>query len=56
MRIPFRSASSSNSVSKNHPSSRTSGTNPRATSARIALNPHCASEQPARKPTRISSL
>jgi hypothetical protein len=30
-------------VSKNQPSSSTSGSNAAATSLRIALNPHCAS-------------
>lgn len=47
MRSPDRSASTSSSVSKNQPSSSTSGSNPRATSARIALNPHWASENRA---------
>ncbi len=43
IRRPFRSASSSSSVSKNQPSSRTAGSSLCATSARTALNPHCAS-------------
>ena len=44
MRSPARSASTSSSVSKNQPVSVVSGSSARATSARIALNPHCASE------------
>ena len=44
MRSPARSASTSSSVSKNQPVSCTSGSSRAATSARIALNPHCASE------------
>ena len=47
MRSPDRSARTSSSVSKNQPSSSTSGSSPAATSARIALNPHCASENRA---------
>src|SRR5580698_4049345 len=46
IRRPARSASTSNSVSKNQPVSRVSGSSARAASARIALNPHCASENP----------
>ena len=46
IRNPARSASTSNSVSKNQPVSRVSGSSTRAASARIALNPHCASENP----------
>ena len=42
-----RSASTSSSVSKNHPVSVTWGSSRCATSARIALNPHCASEKRA---------
>ncbi len=49
MRIPARSARNSSSVSKNHPVSLTSGSRTRARSARIALNPHWASENPAAK-------
>ena len=45
MRSPARSAITSNSVSKNQPVSATSGSSCRATSARTALNPHCASEK-----------
>jgi hypothetical protein len=44
MRSPARSASTSSSVSKTHPVSMTCGSSWRATSARIALNPHWASE------------
>ena len=44
MRSPARSASTSSSVSKNQPVSCTSGSSRWATSRRIALNPHCASE------------
>jgi hypothetical protein len=44
MRSPVRSASTSSSVSKNQPVSVTCGSSFAATSARIALNPHCASE------------
>ena len=47
MRSPARSASTSSSVSKNQPLSSTSGSNCLAWSARIALNPHCASEKSA---------
>ena len=47
MRSPARSASTSNSESKNQPVSRVSGSSARAASARIALNPHWASEKPA---------
>lgn len=43
MRSPARSASTSSSVSKNHPESSTIGSSRSATSRRMALNPHCAS-------------
>ena len=46
MRSPARSASTSSSVSKNQPVSSTSGSSRRATSARMALKPHWASEKP----------
>jgi hypothetical protein len=46
MRSPARSASTRSSVSKNQPVSVVSGSSARAASARIALNPHCASENP----------
>ena len=46
MRSPARSASTSSSVSKNQPVSSTSGTSRCATSPRMALKPHCASEKP----------
>ncbi len=44
MRSPARSARTSSSVSKNQPASAVSGSNTRAVSARMALKPHCASE------------
>ena len=47
MRSPLRSASTSSSVSKNHPVSATCGSRRSATSARMALKPHCASENRA---------
>ena len=47
MRSPLRSASTSSSVSKNQPVSATCGSSRCATSARIALKPHCASENRA---------
>ena len=52
IRSPRRCASTSSSVSKNHSSSCTSGSSSRATSARIALKPHCASlkRDPQREP------
>lgn len=54
IRSPARSASTSISVSKNHPVSSTSGSSTWATSLRIALNPHCASEKRAwSEPRRI---
>jgi hypothetical protein len=56
MRSPLRSASTSSSVSKNQPVSSTSGSSRWATSARIALNPHCASENPAPSVPRRSRL
>ena len=56
MRSPARSASTSNSESKNQPVSRVSGSNSRAMSARIALNPHWASEKPAPRVARSSTL
>jgi hypothetical protein len=43
IRSPLRSAKSSISVSKNHPSSRIAGTSRCAMSRRTALKPHCAS-------------
>ena len=49
MRRPARSASTSSSVSKNQPVSSTSGSSWRATSARIALKPHWASEKRGRQ-------
>ena len=45
IRSPARSASTSSSVSKNQPVSVVSGSRTRAASARMALNPHCASEK-----------
>ena len=56
MRSPLRSASTSSSVSKNQPSSSTSGSRPAATSARIALKPHCASENRAASVPRSNKL
>ena len=56
MRSPARWASTSSSVSKNQPVSRTSGSNCRATSARIALNPHCASENRTARVPRSNRL
>ena len=54
MRSPLRSASTSSSVSKNQPVSSTSGSSRRATSARMALKPHWASENRAASvPRRI---
>ena len=47
MRSPARSASTSNSVSKNQPVSWVRGSSTRAWSRLIALNPHCASEKRA---------
>ena len=47
MRSPARSASTSSSVSKNQPVSLVSGSRTRAGSRRIALKPHCASENRA---------
>ena len=49
MRIPRRWASTSSSVSKNQPWSSIWGSSWRAASARIALNPHWASENRARR-------
>ena len=46
IRSPARSASTSSSVSKNQLSSVVRGSSCRAASARIALNPHWASEKP----------
>ena len=46
MRSPARSARTSSSVSKNHPVSAVSGSSIRALSARMALKPHWASENP----------
>ena len=43
IRSPERWASTSSSVSKNQVGSSTIGSSSAATSARIALNPHCAS-------------
>ena len=51
-----RSASTSSSVSKNQPVSSTSGSSSRARSARIALNPHCASENRVASVVRSSRL
>lgn len=54
MRSPARSASTSISVSKNQPVSSTSGSSTWATSRRIALKPHWASENRAwSEPRRI---
>ena len=47
MRRPARSARTSSSVSKNQPVSSTSGSRRRATSVRMALKPHWASEKRA---------
>ncbi len=49
MRRPVRSASTSSSVSKNQPVSAMCGSRRCATSARTALKPHCASENPRRQ-------
>ena len=46
MRSPVRSANTSSSVSKNQPVSAMCGSRRWATSARTALKPHCASENP----------
>jgi hypothetical protein len=46
IRSPARSASTSSSVSKNQSRSVVSGSSCRAASARIALKPHWASENP----------
>jgi hypothetical protein len=46
MRSPARSASTSSSVSKNQSRSVVSGSSTRAASARMALKPHWASENP----------
>ena len=55
--MPRRCASTSSSVSKNHPwSSDQRQAASRATSARIALKPHCASLNRARSATRSSRL
>ena len=48
VRSPRRWASTSSSVSKNQPSSRTSSSSPSSTSRRAALKPHWASEKRAR--------
>ena len=56
MRRPTRSASTSSSVSKNHAVSSTSGRSSWATSERIALKPHWASENCARRVPRSSRL
>ncbi|RAO52045.1 hypothetical protein PSN01_04142 [Micromonospora saelicesensis] len=56
MRSPARWARTSSSVSKNQPVSRTNGSSSAATSARIALNPHCASENRAANAPRSSRL
>ena len=56
IRSPARSASTSSSVSKNHDVSATRGSSSRAASARIALNPHCASENPTPSVVRSSRL
>ena len=52
VRSPARWASTSISVSKNQLLSSTSGSSSWATSRRIALNPHCASEKEARRLVR----
>jgi hypothetical protein len=56
IRCPHRSASTSSSVSKNQERFPTSGSSTRAVSARSALNPHWASENPARSTARSSRL
>jgi len=56
IRSPARCASTSSSVSKNHPVSCTSGSSRCATSRRIALNPHWASENRAASAPRSSRL
>jgi len=56
MRSPARSASTSISASKNHPLSCTSGSSCCATSRRMALKPHCASENRAASVPRSSRL
>ncbi len=56
MRSPARSASTSNSVSKNHPVSSVSGSSARAWSRRMALNPHWASLNSAPSEARSSRL
>lgn len=54
IRSPARSATTSISVSKNQPVSSTRGSSTWATSLRIALKPHCASEKRAcSEPRRI---
>ena len=49
IRRPLCSASTRSSVSKNQPSSSIAGSRRRATSARTALNPHCASRTRGRE-------
>ena len=56
MRIPERSARTSSSVSKNHSRSSTRGSSSAAASARIALNPHWASENPAPSAARSDQV
>jgi hypothetical protein len=56
IRSPLRSASTNNSVSKNHAVSSTCGSNNRAQSARMALKPHCASEKRVRSVVRNTAL
>ncbi len=56
IRSPERSASTSSSVSKNQPVSSTSGSSRRATSERMALNPHWASEMWVASAPRSSRL
>src|SRR5207244_3396415 len=56
IRKPLCSASTSSSVSKNQPWSSTMGSSTSATSWRIALKPHCASENPARSVAFKSKL
>ncbi len=56
MRAPLYWATSSSSVSKNHPSSSTRSRIGRTTSVRAALNPQVASVKSAAKPTRSIPL
>ncbi len=54
MRRPICSARTKSSVSKNQPVSATNGSSSRAMSVRMALNPHCASEN--RAPIAVRSI